>query len=184
MTGGERGDDIRRRCDVARDRGDVSVRERWVHPSRAARAGRARRVEEEGPEHDLQVVGHEAVDVHREGHAHVGARLHGEHHYMSNVQPIAYRVARRFLGASPEPEIEPVYRLTADELAAVVGKMYGPIRKLWFVPSSASTDKNTIMWQAVGVNGQPLVGRVVMRSGIGPDNSIVLTPEVVIDSIT
>jgi hypothetical protein len=100
-----------------------------------------------------------------------------------NVQAIAYRVARRFLGVSPEPEIEPVYRLTADKLAAVVGKMYAPIVKLWFIPSSGCTDKNTIMWQALGDHGQLLVGRVVMRSGIGPNNSIVLMPEVVIDSV-
>ncbi len=101
---------------------------------------------------------------------------------MNNVQPLARRVLRRFLGASPEPDIEPVYKLTADELAASLGKMY-PIVSLWFMPSTGSTDKAAVMWQAVGDRGQLLGGRVVMRSGIGPDNSITLMPEVVIDSV-
>jgi hypothetical protein len=103
---------------------------------------------------------------------------------MSSAPPIAHRVVRRFLAGKPEPEPdEDSYRITTMALADYLTPNYGPLRWVRFVPPLPGTPYQAA-WQALTDRHQLMQGRIVLHVGLGEGVSIILSPEVMVDSIT
>jgi hypothetical protein len=105
---------------------------------------------------------------------------------VNGLDPLVRRVVRRFTsGVVPLPEaaVEPDrYTITSVQLARYLFPDYGVLLNFRFRPSLQGTP-NTVAWEAVTERDQLVQGRVVLHGGVGANDSIILWPEVLVDSV-